>query len=87
MTSKAEEWALADRISDRIVNMMNEERLHPDFSPVQALAGQLLALLAMLSTAPMVKPLSLGLVEEAVGACLHDLFENHVPSRHKGKSQ
>jgi hypothetical protein len=74
------DWALADRVSDRIVNIMREEIERPGFNPTQAFAGQMLAMMAMLQTAKgLKKPLSLMIVEEAIGGCLHDLFENYVP--------
>jgi hypothetical protein len=46
----------ADRISDRIVDILNEERTKPGFNPVQAFAGQLLAILSFARTAPVPRP-------------------------------
>jgi hypothetical protein len=50
------EWEIADRVSDRIVGILNDEKERPGFSPVQAVAGQCLALLSILDTAPAPRP-------------------------------
>ena len=45
-------WAFADRLSDKVVALVNAEiRERPDFSMADLLAGQLLALLALQRTA------------------------------------
>jgi hypothetical protein len=51
------DWEVADRISDRIVNALNEERDRMvkagTIEPFQLLAGVLLALTTLLSEAPL----------------------------------
>jgi hypothetical protein len=46
------EVALADRMSDVIIDAINSERLKPGFNPVAALAGVLLGLKGYLQTSP-----------------------------------
>lgn len=73
------EWADADRISDSIVDLLNEERKRPDFSPLQMFAGQMLAMLAMLRTAPPDTPQELMLVRSAIELCLHSMIHGQKP--------
>jgi hypothetical protein len=47
----ANDWSYADRISDRIVDMINEERVKDDFSPTQLLVGIVLGLRGYMTTA------------------------------------
>jgi hypothetical protein len=49
---RVNEWKQADRISDAIVDLLNAEIKRPGFSPIQLLAGQMLAMCAMASTCP-----------------------------------
>jgi hypothetical protein len=68
-------WEYADRISDRIVDLLNAEmKANPGFSPVQLFAGQMLAMVAMLKTAEgLNKPPELVAVETAIWACLQSM--------------
>ncbi len=73
-------WQTADRISDRIVNLVNEElaamRTTDTVNVSEVLAGQLLALLALVSTAPpFAQPSSFQAVERAARACLEELVD------------
>jgi hypothetical protein len=43
-------WDRADHFSDRIVDLLNEERKKPDFSPTQTLAGLMLGMCAFART-------------------------------------
>lgn len=47
----AKDWSEADRISDRIVEMMNEELKRPNYSATQMLAGLMLGMMAFIKTA------------------------------------
>ena len=67
-------WVAADRVSDRIIELLNEERKRPDFSPVQCWAGQLLALLAFGRTAPVIFPAEFGTVLMAADRCLTSML-------------
>ena len=70
------EWKDADRISDRIVDLMNEEINRPGFSPLQMFAGQMLAMMAMLRTAPRdAMPAEMSIVEKALGLCLTAMMQ------------
>jgi hypothetical protein len=47
-----EGWDFADQLSDKIVDLVRAEiAARPDFSPIDLLAGQVLALRALLNTA------------------------------------
>jgi hypothetical protein len=73
----SEPWALADRISDRIIDLLNEEKQKPGFSPVLALAGQMLAMFSFMSTAPQrSKPDEFIEAEEAIQRCLDSLLHH-----------
>lgn len=71
------EWARADRISDAVIALVNleidEMRAANRVEPLQIWAGLMLALLALLETAPPDRPRSIVLVEAAIRTCLEDL--------------
>lgn len=70
-------WKEADRISDRIVDLLNEEIKRPGFSPVQLFAGQMLAMLAVLRTAPQDGiPGELTIVRSAIELCLTAMMDD-----------
>lgn len=57
----------ADRMSDRIVNLINEEKKAGDRpDPPALLAGLCLGMLAFLKTAPEPMPLELAILEETL---------------------
>ncbi len=62
---------VADRISDKIVDLLDEERKLPDFTPVSALCGQALALLGFLVTAPQPLPPEMQILAEALQLVLN----------------
>jgi hypothetical protein len=67
-------WKDADRIGDKIVDLLREELKTPGFNPLEMFAGQMLAMMQMLKTAPRDKmPPSLILVQAAIDTCLRDL--------------
>jgi hypothetical protein len=72
-------WKFADRLSDKIVALVNAEiRERPDFSVAELLAGQLLALLALQRTAEGFghpQPLPFQAVQMAAEACLRSLMD------------
>ena len=75
------EWEDADRIADRIVDLMNEEIKRPGFSPLQMFAGQMLAILAMLRSAPRdAMPAEMMIVEKAIGLCLTAMMQRLKPN-------
>ena len=66
--SKASRRAMdADRISDRILDLLNEELKRPDFSPLAGVCGQLLALVGFLESTAHPLPLAL----EALASTAH----------------
>ena len=72
------EWKDADRISDRIVDLLREEMKRPHFSPMQMFVGQMLAMMAMLRTAEGLHfPAELALVREAIRRCLQSVIHAH----------
>ena len=77
----AEEWAIANRLSDRIVALANEElkamRDQDHVQVFQVLGGQLLALLALLQTAPEGAPASFVLLNAAAMECLNEIRAVH----------
>ena len=78
-----ENWDIADRISDKIVALINEEidQMARDNikDPVQILAGQLLALLAVMKTwPPHGVPLSGEGLRSSIHACLDNILNNNV---------
>ena len=68
-------WEYADRISDRIVDLLNAEmKANPGFDPVQLFAGQMCAMMATLNTAKgLSKPPELVAVEAAMVTCLRSM--------------
>ena len=65
------DWSRADRFSDRIVGLMNEERELPDFSPTQMLAGIMLGMCALVGATPKaIAPQELIDVMDAIQRCL-----------------
>ena len=72
-------WERADRVSDEIVDLLNRERRKPDFSPLQMLAGQLLALCATASTMPRsMAPQPFIEVMDAVQRCLVSMMQEEM---------
>jgi hypothetical protein len=62
---------LVDRVSDRIIDILNDEEQRPDFdSPISLWCGQLLALLGYARTAPPDRPPEFQAVIDAAHACL-----------------
>jgi hypothetical protein len=60
-------WAEADRISDQIIRLLRTEIARPDFNPTQIFAGQCLALLGFMKTAPIESmPPSFGALKEVL---------------------
>jgi hypothetical protein len=75
------EWKDADRISDRIIDLLNEESKRPNFSPLQMFAGQMLAMIAMLRTAPEEGILvELLIVRSAIELCLASMIPRKKPN-------
>jgi len=74
-------WEIADRISDRIVDVINDElrqmKERNDIQPLQLLAGQLLAYKALERIAGLgiVRPPELRLVSQSVNICLNSLMK------------
>lgn len=68
------EWKEADRISERIVDMIRAE-IEVGTGPTQILAAQCLALKAFISTAPRKMPQSLRVLDEVVTALLQDMVK------------
>lgn len=70
-------WAVADRISDAIVDLINAElkamRDEDRVDGLQLLAGQLLAFCALHRTMPAVMPKTLKVARDAIQACLADM--------------
>jgi hypothetical protein len=64
--------ANADRISDRIVDVINEEQ-RGGVGLIDIFAGQLLALMAINQITPEPRPLSFDVVMGAVHSCLMSL--------------
>lgn len=73
-SAEGSKFAQADRISDRIVDILNDERKKPGFNLVQAFAGQLLAILAFSNTAPTPRPRPMAHVCKAAGECLMSIM-------------
>ena len=71
-----QKWELANKVSDRIIDMINEERKKPGFSPTQIMAGQMLGLMGFMLTAPDQLPPSMALAKAAIGNCLKDMMES-----------
>lgn len=72
------EWKDADRISDRIVELINREA-ERGTSPLQIFAGEMLALAALLRTAEgLSKPAPMIAVEAAIHACLASMVHSRT---------
>jgi hypothetical protein len=77
MATTSNPFEAAERISERIVDiitgelqtMKREDRIDTN----QLVAGQLLAFLNLLKTAPSTKPTSVSIVELAIRVCLDDM--------------
>ncbi len=73
------EWGRADRFSDIIVRLMNDERRLPDFSPIQMLAGMMLGMCAMAGTVRKEDaPPELIDVMNAIQRCLRSMMAEDV---------
>jgi hypothetical protein len=72
------DWKCADRVSDKIVDLINAEREREDFTPIQMFAGQLCAMLALLRTADGI-PLPMAMIEirVAIEKCLSTILAEH----------
>lgn len=68
------EWADADRISDRIIDIANEE-VQRGISPVQVFAGVMLGLMGVMRSAPQERPIEMVGVEAAISLCLNSMLE------------
>jgi hypothetical protein len=88
-------FVVADRISDRIVAILNEELAHMltegRLDPWQLFAGQLLGLLATLATMPPTGvPPTIVDVRRAIEACLDNIIggsRDHVAPADAAKGQ
>lgn len=73
----AANWERADRISDQIVQIINDEVKQPNASSVDILAGQLLALVSYFGSftenTPIPPPLAI--LREVVKDCLSSILE------------
>jgi len=82
-------WKFADRLSDKIVALVNAEiQERPDFSAAELLAGQLLALLALQRTVEALghlQPLPFQAVQMAAEACLRSLMEAYPEGPPRGR--
>lgn len=67
-------WKEADRVSDRIVDMWNEELTTKQTDPIQLLAGFLLAFMALERTMPVLRPASLRKLADAVAGTLSSIL-------------
>jgi S-adenosylmethionine synthetase len=76
-------WKVADQISDRIVDLINEHRAA---GPIQLLAGQLCALKSLLQTSPDQAPQSVKLLHVVVEACLAELRELDIATMNREAS-
>lgn len=76
----ARDWSTADRISDRIVDLVNAEinqmKAADHFEPFQIFAGQMLALMALFQTMPpsTIWPDAMLMVHRDVELCLRILL-------------
>ncbi len=72
------DWTIADRISDKIVNVINDEldamRQRDAIEPLQLLAGELLALHALAQTVPAGAPESFKQLMYAAGFTLGEIM-------------
>jgi len=71
-----DEWVQADRVSDRIVDILNDELEKVDSKPLQVLAGQMLAFCAIASTMPKsIVPQPFIDVMDTIQRCLDSMRE------------
>jgi hypothetical protein len=75
----SEEWAEADEVSDRVVEMLNERRRK--VRAEQLLVGLLLGLIGFLKTAPPPWPESLKELERAAAVVVEELRAVHALRR------
>lgn len=68
------EWRDADRISDRIIDLSNEE-CQRGTSPLQVFAGVMLGLMGIMRSAPKERPIEMVGVEAAISLCLNAMLE------------
>ncbi|MDD5199236.1 MAG: hypothetical protein PHC88_05480 [Terrimicrobiaceae bacterium] len=75
-------WKFANRISDEIAGVLNREKDATDFSPVQMLAGQLLALVSYLRTTDEIDPATIPapvlILRAAAETCLDAIVKSKV---------
>ena len=70
------DWSYSDQISDKIVDLANQERMKPEFSPTQFLVGLLLGLVGyQRSAAGMPVPKEFIAVHDAAVKCLRSMLE------------
>lgn len=72
-------WAVADGISDRLVDMLNAEldrmRAAKNVQPLQIFAGMMMGMLAYMRTAPVrPMPSDFRLLEKLLVKLLHDIM-------------
>jgi hypothetical protein len=90
---KQPDFEIADRISDRIVDVLNDElgkmRASGDMRATQLLAGQLLAFCALEQTMPPDAPWpgALRLLSAAVHTCLDSLKDHEKHGAAKGNGR
>ena len=83
--TKAYEWDIADEISDRIVDLINQRTVEMkernELQPLQLLAGQLLGLMSTFRTMPPFgQPLPLIELQDAVTECLQSMMKAKTAS-------
>jgi hypothetical protein len=64
-----------DHISDRVIDMLNEEMKKQDFSPVGAILGVMMAFHGFVGTAPFELPATLCVVMDAMNACIMSILD------------
>jgi hypothetical protein len=80
--SADDKWQDADRISDTIVDLLNAELA--TVSPVEVLAGLMLAMMALLKTAPTQNmPVPLVVAGAAIEECLTTMRSSSSPPRRR----
>jgi hypothetical protein len=68
-------WDDADRISDRVIDLANEE-FQRRVSPLQVFAGIMLGLMGVMRSAPKKRPIEMVGVEAAISLCLNSMLES-----------
>ena len=77
-------WVVAYRISDQIIDILNREKHLPDFKPVEAFCGQLLAIIGFGRTSPASsRPPEFQAVLEAANCCLKSAWDEAEEKLHK----